>query len=46
MWWGAAIEAPDPALAAFYSMLLDWPVVHKEPGTAGHPVCLCLDEEG
>ena len=35
MWWGAAIEAPDPgALAAFYSRLLDWPVVHEEPGTA------------
>jgi len=35
MWWGTAIEAPDPAaLAAFYSGLLDWPVVHKEPGTA------------
>jgi catechol 2,3-dioxygenase-like lactoylglutathione lyase family enzyme len=35
MWWGTAIEAPDPkALAAFYSTLLDWPVVHEEPGTA------------
>ena len=35
MWWGTAIEAPDPgALAAFYSALLDWPVVHQEPGTA------------
>jgi len=35
MWWGTAIEAPDPgALAAFYSRLLDWPVVHEEPGTA------------
>ncbi|HEY3087182.1 MAG TPA: VOC family protein [Jatrophihabitantaceae bacterium] len=35
MWWGTAIEAPDPeALAAFYSALLDWPVVHEEPGTA------------
>jgi hypothetical protein len=35
MWWGTAIEAPDPgALAAFYSELLDWPVVHQEPGTA------------
>jgi predicted enzyme related to lactoylglutathione lyase len=34
MWWGTAIEAPDPgALAAFYSRLLDWPVVHQEPGT-------------
>jgi catechol 2,3-dioxygenase-like lactoylglutathione lyase family enzyme len=34
MWWGTAIEAPDPrALAAFYSKLLGWPVVHQEPGT-------------
>jgi len=35
MWWGAAIEAPDPgALARFYAALLDWPQVHEEPGTA------------
>ena len=35
MWWGAAIEAPDPgALAAFYSRLLDWPVAHADPATA------------
>jgi hypothetical protein len=35
MWWGTAIEAPDPGtLAAFYSRLLDWPVMHREPGTA------------
>ncbi len=35
MWWGTAIEAPDPAaLAAFYSRLLGWPVAHQEPGTA------------
>lgn len=35
MWWGTAIEAPDPsALAAFYSALLDWPIGHEEPGTA------------
>ena len=34
MWWGAAIEAPDPsALAAFYSQLLGWSVGHEEPGT-------------
>lgn len=35
MWWGAAIEAPDPAvLARFYSNLLGWPIGHEEPGTA------------
>lgn len=35
MWWGNAIEAPDPgALARFYAELLDWPVVHEEQGTA------------
>jgi catechol 2,3-dioxygenase-like lactoylglutathione lyase family enzyme len=35
MWWGAAIEAPDPgALARFYADLLGWPIVHEEPGTA------------
>jgi hypothetical protein len=35
MWWGAAVEAPDPgALARFYSRLLDWPVAHEEPGTS------------
>jgi catechol 2,3-dioxygenase-like lactoylglutathione lyase family enzyme len=35
LWWGTAIEAPDPAaLAAFYSELLGWPVAHQEPGTA------------
>jgi predicted enzyme related to lactoylglutathione lyase len=35
MWWGTAIEAPDPsALAAFYSQLLGWNIVHGEPGTA------------
>jgi len=35
MWWGAAIEAPDPsALAAFYSRLLDWRVVHEDDGVA------------
>ncbi|GHJ48334.1 glyoxalase [Catellatospora sp. TT07R-123] len=35
MWWGAAIEAPDPAaLAQFYADLLGWPIVHTEPGTA------------
>jgi catechol 2,3-dioxygenase-like lactoylglutathione lyase family enzyme len=35
MWWGTAIEAPDPAaLAKFYSDLLGWPIGHQEPGTA------------
>ena len=35
MWWGTAIEAPDPAaLARFYSELVGWPLVHEEPGTA------------
>jgi len=35
MWWGTAIEAPDPlALARFYADLLEWPIVHEEAGTA------------
>ena len=35
MWWGTAIEAPDPsALARFYSELLGWRIGHEEPGTA------------
>ena len=35
MWWGTAIEAPDPgALARFYSGLLGWPIGHEEQGTA------------
>jgi predicted enzyme related to lactoylglutathione lyase len=35
MWWGPAIEAPDPGgLARFYAELLDWPLAHEEPGTA------------
>ncbi len=35
MWWGCAIEAPDPdELASFYSQLLGWPISHQEPGTA------------
>jgi hypothetical protein len=35
MWWGAAIEAPEPeVLARFYSELLGWPIVEEQPGTA------------
>jgi predicted enzyme related to lactoylglutathione lyase len=35
MWWGTAIEAPDPgALAKFYADLLGWPIVHEETATA------------
>src|SRR5580658_2944502 len=35
MVWGTALGAPDPAApAAFLPGLLDWPVVHQEPGTA------------
>jgi catechol 2,3-dioxygenase-like lactoylglutathione lyase family enzyme len=34
MWWGTAIEAPDPAaLGRFYSDLVGWPIGHEEPGT-------------
>ncbi|WP_369138192.1 VOC family protein [Modestobacter versicolor] len=34
MWWGVAVEAPDPAaLARFYAALLEWPVGHEETGT-------------
>jgi predicted enzyme related to lactoylglutathione lyase len=34
-WWGTAIEAPDPALLArFYSTMLEWPLIHEEPGTS------------
>ena len=35
MWWGTAIEAPDPALlAGFYSQLLRWPIGHQDDTTA------------
>ncbi|MER5479570.1 VOC family protein [Streptomyces sp. NPDC002734] len=35
MWWGTTVEAPDPGgLAAFYAELLDWRIVHEEPGTS------------
>jgi predicted enzyme related to lactoylglutathione lyase len=34
MWWGTAIEAPDPAaLGRFYATLLGWPIGHEQPGT-------------
>ena len=34
MWWGAAVEAPEPgALARFYAELLGWTIGHEEPGT-------------
>jgi len=34
MWWGVAVEAPDPlALATFYSSLLGWPVVGEDNGS-------------
>ena len=39
MWWGLTVEAPDPpALARFYSALLDWPIGHEEPGTSILPM--------
>jgi catechol 2,3-dioxygenase-like lactoylglutathione lyase family enzyme len=35
MWWGNAIEAPDPAaLARFYADLLGFAIVHEQPGTS------------
>jgi len=35
MWWGTAIEAPDPAASAtFYSNLLGWPITHQDQDTA------------
>ena len=34
MWWGVAVEAPEPeALARFYSSLLTWPVVGQDDGS-------------
>ena len=34
MWWGVALESPDPAaLGRFYARLLEWPIVFEEPGT-------------
>lgn len=54
MWWGVALEAPDPkALAHFYATLLEWPVVHEEPGTsvvgvppAGSAFLVCQQADG
>ena len=35
MWWGLAIESPDPAaLAGFYHRLLGWPIIEEQPGTS------------
>ena len=35
MWWGTAVEVDDPArVARFWSELLEWPLVHEEPGTS------------
>jgi predicted enzyme related to lactoylglutathione lyase len=35
MWWGVAVEAPDPcSLATFYSALLDWPIVQADDNVA------------
>jgi catechol 2,3-dioxygenase-like lactoylglutathione lyase family enzyme len=40
MWWGTAIEAPDPAaLARFYAELLGWHIGHEEPGTSIVAAC-------
>jgi predicted enzyme related to lactoylglutathione lyase len=34
MWWGIAVEAPDPlALATFYSQLLGWPIAAEDNGS-------------
>lgn len=34
MWWGMAVEAPDPVgLATFYAELLGWRVGHAESGS-------------
>jgi predicted enzyme related to lactoylglutathione lyase len=51
MWWGTAIEAPDPgALARFYSGLVGWPIAHEEPGTTvlapGQGVYVVFQEAG
>ena len=34
MWWGVAVEAPQPhELATFYSRLLDWPIAGEDNGS-------------
>lgn len=34
MWWGVAVEAPDPrSLAAFYSQLLGWAITGEDNGS-------------
>src|SRR5947209_15574137 len=34
MWWGVAVEAPQPhELATFYSQLLDWPIAGEDNGS-------------
>jgi predicted enzyme related to lactoylglutathione lyase len=35
-WWGVVLEAPDgPALAGFYSRLLDWPIAKDDDDPYG-----------
>jgi len=53
MWWGTAIEAPDPGLLArFYAELLGWQVVHEESSTAivaasaQGPFFVCQEADG
>jgi hypothetical protein len=34
MWWGIAVEAPQPhELTTFYSRLLDWPIAGDDNGS-------------
>ena len=48
MWWGPALEAPDPAALALGATL----ATHQPQESvrvmidpAGHPFCLCLDAD-